>query len=80
MKGDKPYLCDFGCSHLLDDIKGLSTDPHGNPAWLAPERIRVEKVDGRHTKPTCASDMYAFGLVFLFVGLSIEEFMSRLAC
>lgn len=68
MKGDKVYLCDFGCSHLLDDVKGLSTAPHGHPSWLAPERIRIEfEPDGKPTKPTCASDMYAFGLVFLYV-------------
>jgi len=61
----KPYLCDFGCSHLMDDITGLSTDVHSNPIWCAPERIRYDIVNGRQTKPTCACDMYSYGSVFL---------------
>lgn len=63
----KPYLCDFGCSHVLDDIRGLTTEPHGNSRWLAPERIQPEVVNGRYPKPTCAGDIYALGTLLIYV-------------
>lgn len=71
MKDNKPLLCDFGCSYLMDDVKGLTTDVHDNPAWCAPEKIREDILGFQQAIPTCASDVYSFGLLFLNVRVVI---------
>lgn len=59
---NRAYLCDFGISNILDNVKGLTTDPHGNKRWLAPEQLKIDPV-----KANIWSDMYSFGSVFLEV-------------
>ena len=54
----------------MDGIRGVTSEVHGNPAWLAPEAItaKCEKGSGKQTfKPTFAQDMYSFGCLFFFV-------------
>jgi YVTN family beta-propeller protein len=55
---EHPYLADFGLTRRLDDSAsptvGLSV---GTPAYVAPEQIRGDRVDGR-------ADQYALACVF----------------
>ncbi|KAL5513662.1 hypothetical protein ACEPAH_4061 [Sanghuangporus vaninii] len=51
------FVCDFGISHISEPYRGLTTDPHGNWRYRAPEQLL-----GRST-PTPQSDMYSFGLL-----------------
>lgn len=59
---NRAYLCDFGISNILDNVKGLTTDPHGAERWVAPEQLQVGPV-----KANIWSDMYSFGSLFLEV-------------
>ncbi len=50
-------ICDFGIAKARDSTKGLTADGMlGTYAYIAPERIRLEKTDAR-------VDLYSFGIV-----------------
>ncbi|KAH8115223.1 kinase-like domain-containing protein [Phellopilus nigrolimitatus] len=66
VKDGRAYLCDFGLSHLHGRIEGFTSDQHGNNRWKAPEMISASIEEKLKFKPTCANDIYSFGLIFLF--------------
>lgn len=72
MRRGKVYLCDFGLSRLLDGVSGQSSDLHCNARWAAPELLTFR--NGTSTKPSCETDMYSFGSVFLEVRMSIVSY------
>ncbi|MFT3892466.1 MAG: protein kinase [Anaerolineales bacterium] len=52
-----PYLTDFGVAKLVEsDVSGTGGNPLGSPAYLSPEQIEGEELDGR-------SDIYGMGLM-----------------
>ncbi|KAL5492867.1 hypothetical protein ACEPAI_4315 [Sanghuangporus weigelae] len=51
------FVCDFGISHISEPYRGLTTDPHGDWRYRAPEQLLGEST------PTPQSDMYSFGLL-----------------
>ncbi|KAL5531078.1 hypothetical protein ACEPAG_3954 [Sanghuangporus baumii] len=70
VKDGRAFITDFGLSHTMDGTRGLTSEVHGNPAWLAPEAIaaKCEKGFSKQTfKPTFAQDIYSFGCLFFFV-------------
>ncbi|KAH8111757.1 kinase-like domain-containing protein [Phellopilus nigrolimitatus] len=69
VKDGRAYLCDFGLSHLHGRIEGFTSKQHGNNRWKAPEMISASVEEKMKFKPTCANDIYSFGLIFLFVSL-----------
>lgn len=69
MKTDKVYLCDFGSSHSLDGIKGTHVE-----ILLGLLRCRCKwNWTLPVTRLTCASNMYALGLLFLYVSFTHED-------
>ncbi|KAH8111749.1 kinase-like domain-containing protein [Phellopilus nigrolimitatus] len=67
VKDGRAYLCDFGLSHLHGRIEGFTSKQHGNNRWKAPEMISASVEEKMKFKPTCANDIYSFGLIFLFI-------------
>lgn len=61
----KVYLSDFGLSSMRDGVTGQSSAVHANIRWAAPELFRIRK--GYKASPTCETDMFSFGCVFLEV-------------
>lgn len=59
-------LTDFGFACSLKDIEALKIDS-GSPQWAAPEILRNAYLNGPETEKTTASDMWAIGLVSLFI-------------
>ncbi|KAG1719774.1 kinase-like protein [Suillus lakei] len=62
-------LADFGLSLVHSEITSISqaswtSNVHGNPRWLAPERVE-EQADGLPVRPTQHSDIYSFGGIML---------------
>jgi len=53
------YLCDFGLSHISDDLEGCTTMVEAPWRWQAPELLSSGQ------KATPEGDVYAFGCVFL---------------
>ena len=65
--GDDVWLLDFGIAQVRDEIglPGARAEVMGTPAYMSPEQIRGEVLDGR-------SDLYALG-VLLYEMLSGER-------
>ena len=61
----RAMLTDFGSCSVVWNPGDI---PHQTIRWCAPEVLGSEKVSG--TQPTCASDVFSFGMVILEVGLS----------
>jgi serine/threonine protein kinase len=59
----QPLIADFGLACRLGELAGLG---EGTQNYLAPELF-----DGQ--EPSCASDVYAFGLLMQFVAISSES-------
>lgn len=63
LKENRAYICDFGTSSILDGVRGLTTDAHGNIRWKSPEQLDQEA----SLKVTVYCDMYSYGSIFLEV-------------
>ena len=56
---DEPYLTDFGIVKIMEDSEPAMTKTGGilgTPAYMSPEQVQGEKLDGR-------SDIYALGVI-----------------
>ncbi|KAI0077785.1 kinase-like protein [Panus rudis PR-1116 ss-1] len=61
-------ITDFGLSKIIEDMSesgtgSLASSLHGAIRWLAPEIVRLLKIDDSRVKLTKASDVYAFAAV-----------------
>lgn len=59
-------LTDFGFACSLKDTEALKIDS-GSPQWAAPEILRKAYLNGPEVEKNCTSDMWAIGLVCLFI-------------
>lgn len=71
----KVYLSDFGLSKMKDGVTGQSSAVHANIRWAAPELFKVKK--DCKASPTCETDMFSFGSVFLEVCENIFNHRSQ---
>ena len=56
--GERVWLLDFGIAQVLDEgeVSSATGDVLGTPAYMSPEQIRGERLDGR-------SDLYSLGVI-----------------
>lgn len=76
-KDYRAVLADFGLTETLSGsaLTTMATTGAGTPRWMAPELLYPEEYGFEHSKPSKASDVYAFGMTIYEVSLSLCLFL-----
>ena len=65
-------ITDFGMHRIIDSLQETyATMPSGNVRWQAPENLDPDVFDLETSKPTMASDVWAFSCTCIEVGGSL---------